>query len=114
MYIYMFMFLLLKHASATSQVTLVTCSGAFTQQTLRNLHFSFVKPLLFEGNVFKTPVPQVAPFTVTLCLLDPGGDPSGYLFAMFSFFFASFHNVTGFFASSSVLRVCFFCFFSRY
>ena len=94
------MFLLLKHASATSQVTLVTCSGAFTKPPLRKVYFSLVKPSLFGANVSKTPVPQVAAFTTTPPPAGPWGEPSRYLLVMFSFFFRILSQCHEFFCTS--------------
>ena len=61
MYIYMFMFPLLKLASANSQVTLVTSSGAFKNLSFRKVWFYLVKPLLLGANVCKTLRPASCP-----------------------------------------------------
>ena len=58
MYITIFMFLLLKPASANSQVTLVTCSGAFINTRFRKVWFYPIKHLLLLANVSKTLVPE--------------------------------------------------------
>ena len=48
------MFPLLKLASANSQVTLVTSSGAFKNLSFRKVWFYLVKPILSGANVCKT------------------------------------------------------------
>ena len=58
MYNYLYKFHLLKPASANSQVTLVTCSGAFINTRFRKVWFYSLKHLLLLANVSKTPVPQ--------------------------------------------------------
>ena len=49
MYINMFMLLLLKPASANSQVTLVTYSGAFTNTRFRKVRFYLSKTMTFRS-----------------------------------------------------------------
>ena len=74
MYIYMFMFPLLKPASANSQVPLVTSSGAFKNLSFRKVWFYLVKPLLSGANVSKTLRPaSLLPSRP----LDPGGTLAG-------------------------------------
>ena len=87
MYIYMFMFHLLKLASANSQVTLVTSSGAFKNLSFRKVWFYLVKPLLLGANVCKTLAPREgAPLAARWTL---GGTLAGafcVLFHTFAFF----------------------------
>ena len=66
------MFHLLKPASANSQVTLVTCSGAFTNTRFRKVWFYPLKHLLLLANVSKTPPPEGA-------ALAAGCHPAGTL-----------------------------------
>ena len=83
MYIYMFMFPLLKLASANSQVTLVTSSGAFKNLSFRKVWFYLVKPLLLGANVCKTLRPARCP---PCRPLDPGGTLAGVFCALFRTF----------------------------
>ena len=116
MYINMFMFLLLKPASANSQVTLVTCSGAFINTRFRKVWFYLVKRLLLLANVSKTPVPQPPPLPQTATPRGPWAEPSGpfcLLLAPRACFFASFVRLPVFFGCFSPrrrLRIVFFTF----
>ena len=58
MYNYLYKFHLLKPASANSQVTLVTCSGACKTTRFRKVWFYLVKRPLLGANVSKTPLPE--------------------------------------------------------
>ena len=77
------MFLLLKPASANSQVTLVTCSGAFINTRFRKVWFYRVKHLLLLANVSKTPPPQ-PPALAAGC--HPAGTLGGAFWAVLSTF----------------------------
>ena len=80
MYNYLYKFHLLKPASANSQVTLVTCSGAFKNPRFRKVWFYLVKRPLLGANVSKTPVPQPPRPCRSL---PPRGVPGGSVFALF-------------------------------
>ena len=83
MYIYMFMFPLLKLASANSQVTLVTSSGAFKNLSFRKVWFYLVKHLLLGANVCKTLRPGGCALAGTL---PPGGTLAGAFCVLFRTF----------------------------
>ena len=77
------MFHLLKLASANSQVTLVTSSGAFKNLSFRKVWFYLVKPLLLGANVCKTLRPaRCRPHRP----LDPGRTLAGAFCALFRTF----------------------------
>ena len=86
MYIYMFMFPLLKLASANSQVTLVTSSGAFKNLSFRKVWFYLVKPLLLGANVCKTLRPGGAAPTAASALGGPWREALWQLFRTFCIF----------------------------
>ena len=77
------MFPLLKLASANSQVTLVTSSGAFKNLSFRKVWFYLVKPLLLGANVCKTLRPASLP---THRPLDLGGTLAEAFCALFRTF----------------------------
>ena len=114
MYIYMFMFPLLKLASANSQVTLVTSSGAFKNLSFRKVWFYQVKPLLLGANVCKTLRPaRCRPHRP----LDLGGTLAEAFCALFRTFCAFFRVILDALVEVlsfllSILRFrCFFLFF---
>ena len=86
MYIYMFMFPLLKPASANSQVTLVTSSGAFKNLSFRKVWFYLVKPLLSAANVCKTLRPGGCALAARWTLGGPWRKPSAHFFVLFALF----------------------------
>ena len=83
MYIYMFMFHLLMLASANSQVTLVTSSGAFKNLSFRKVWFYLVKPLLLGANVCKTLRPGGCALAADC---PPGGTLAGAFWQLFHTF----------------------------
>ena len=109
MYIYMFMFPLLKPASANSQVTLVTSSGAFKNLSFRNVWFYLVKPLLLGANVCKTLRPARCPPHRSL---RPGRTLAGGLVRTLSYFLHFLGTLARFFASFWTLLAIFFRFCS--
>ena len=86
MYIYMYKFHLLKPASANSQVTLVTSSGAFKNLNFRKVWFYLVKPLLSGANVCKTLRPASSPLAGTPPLGGPWRESSSNFFVLFALF----------------------------
>ena len=77
MYNYLYKFHLLKPASANSQVTLVTSSGAFKNPIFRKVWFYLIKRLVLEANVFKTLRTASAAHAAGSALAGPWREPSG-------------------------------------
>ena len=92
------MFPLLKLASANSQVTLVTSSGAFKNLSFRKVWFYLVKPLLSEANVYKTLRLASSPLAARWTLGGRTGDPGGSLLRTFAYFLYFLGNLASFIA----------------
>ena len=82
------MFPLLKLASANSQVTLVTSSGAFENLSFRKVWFYLVKPILLRANVCKTLRPGGAALAA---VWTPGGTLAEALWQLFRTFCILIH-----------------------